>query len=223
MKDFDVSEYVRDEDIYLENLKIENCRIAGLQAEWNKRKLVISKCTLQNVVFDNHCGRGYVEITESAFANCSFYDTLGNGHLTVKDSLFQNSLFENVYMSENPEIESCIESSKFLDCRWENVILQWNIGFYGVEIYGGRVENSSFVGQVMDRCQISHLQMENVDLKLMLIQNRLENVEFENVILNGYMSGKNTKRENIFNECDISGFRYTEELSGFLSLDFYLE
>lgn len=223
MKDFDVSEYLRDEDIYLENLKIENCRIAGLRAEWNKRKLVISKCTIQNVVFDNHCGRGDMEITESGFVNCSFYDTFGNGHLTVKDSLFQNSLFENVYLSENAERGSSIKCSRFLDCSWKNVILQWNIGFYGVEVYGGRVENSSFVGQVMDGCEISHFRMGNVDLKLMLIKNKIENVEFENVILNGYMSSKNTKRENIFNECDISGFKYTEELSGFRALDFYLD
>lgn len=79
----------------------------------------------------------------------------------------------------------------------------------------GSVENSRFIGQAMSGCQISHLQMVNIDLKLMLMQNRLENVKFENVILNGYMSGKNTKKENIFKECDMSGFSYTEELSGF--------
>ena len=223
MKDFDISEYLKGEEVYLENLRIENCRIAVLQAEWRKTKLVISNCTLHNVVFDNHCGRGYVEITGSEFDNCSFSDSLGNGHLTVKDSLFQNTLFENVYLSDNAGIGSSIKCSSFLDCSWKNVILQWNIGFYGVEINGGRVENSSFVGQVMDGCQITHFQMEDVDMKLMLIQNRLENVIFKNVMLNGYMSSKNTKRENIFNKCDTGGFGYTEELSGFLSLDFYLD
>jgi hypothetical protein len=223
MKDFDVLKYLRGEDVYLENLKIENCRITGLQEEWDKRKLLISKCTLQNVVFDNHCGRGYVEITDSTFENCSFYDTLGNGHLTVKDSLFQNSLFESVYLSEDARIGSSIERSKFLDCSWKNVILLWDIGFYGVEIYGGRVENSNFVGQVMDECQISQFQMENVDLKLILIRNRLEHVEFKNVVLNGYMSGKNSAKENIFKGCDTSGLKYTKELSGFLDLNFYLD
>lgn len=223
MNDFAVSEYLRNEDIYLENLEIENCRIAEMQADWNKRKLIISKCTLQNVDFDNHCRRGYVEIIDSAFTNCSFYDTLGNGHIIVKDSQFQNCQFENVYLSENAGRGSSITYSKFSNCSWKNVILQWNIGFYGVEIYGGSVENSSIVGQVMDGCQILHLQMKNVDLKLMLIQNRLENMEFENVVLNGYMSGKDTKKENIFKECDLCGFRYTEELSGFFDLDFYLE
>ena len=223
MKEFDIAKYMKGEGIYLENLKIENCKIAGIQSEWAKRKLVIFKCTFINVVFDNACGRGFVEIKESTFTGCSFHDTLGNGGLSIEDSLFQNSIFENVYLSENAGLETCIERSKFLGCCWKNVVLQWNIEFWDVEIYGGRVENSRFIGQAMSGCQISHIQMVNIDLKLMLMQNRLENVKFENVILNGYMSGKNTKKENIFKECDMSGFSYTEELSGFLALDSYLD
>lgn len=59
MEDFDATKYWKDGVLYLENLKIQNCRFAALQSEWGKKVLVMKKCVFENVVFDNHCGRGF--------------------------------------------------------------------------------------------------------------------------------------------------------------------
>lgn len=61
MEDFNTTKYWQDGVLYLENLKIQNCRLVSLQSEWVKKSLVMKKCVFEKVVFDNHCGRGLRE------------------------------------------------------------------------------------------------------------------------------------------------------------------
>ena len=96
-KDFDISQYLNDGVVSLENLNIADSTIAALQMEWIKNSLVMQRCSFENVVFENHCGRGFVEMSDCEFTNCVFHDTLGNGELDVQQCIFTNCTFDGVW------------------------------------------------------------------------------------------------------------------------------
>ncbi len=100
MEDFDATKYWKDGVLYLENLKIQNCRFAALQSEWGKKVLVMKKCVFENVVFDNHCGRGFFQIDHCEFLDCTIYDTLGSGKLDMQTCSFKDCVFEGVSLRD---------------------------------------------------------------------------------------------------------------------------
>lgn len=215
-RDFDISKYLKDDKVCLENLRIENCRIAGLQSEWAKKELVIIKCILDNVVFDNHCGRGYVNIQKSEFINCVFHDTLGSGNLEVRESIFTNCTFAD--MNIRGVSVSSVAKCHFTDCDFNNVDLKWNFSLYESEINGGKIDHCSIAEGYVSEIKVSDLQIEHVQLNGAFEQNRMESVIFKDVLLVGSMGEAGSEAENVFIDCDMDGFMFKEGSLGFESL-----
>ena len=215
-KDFDISEYLKDGVVYLENLRIEDHRIAGLQTEWRKTGFVIVKCVFNNVEFDNHCGRGYARIEGCEFINCVFHDTLGSGRLEVEKNVFRNCIFEGVSICGVNV--SRIANCSFLNCDFNKIDLKWKTALYDLEIDGGKIEHSSIVRGSIKRIKISDMHMEHMQLRGNFYQNRMESVVFKDVSLVGNMGDTGTEKENIFVDCDTDEFIFKEGSLGFESL-----
>lgn len=218
-KDFDISQYLEDGVISLENLNIADSKMAAMQTEWAKNTLVINKCSLENVEFDNHCGRGFVEITDCEFTNCVFHDTFGNGRLEVKQCTFTNCTFEGVSLNgtcDSSEISQC----KFFDCKFHHIDLKWKIELFELELNGGRIDQFCLAGQqYITGNRIYNMQIENMKMwGEFFNQNRIENVVFRDVVLTGSKGEAGTKQENTFINCDVNGLTFAEGTLGFESL-----
>lgn len=215
-KDFDISEYLKDDVVYLENLRIENSRFASLQSEWAEKRLVITKCIFENVVFDNHCGRGYIKIRESEFNDCSFYDTFGTGKFDVEQNIFRECLFDGISI-HGVEV-SYIAKSKFISCNFKNLDIKWKTALYDLEIIGGTIKQSCIVRGSMRKIKVTDVQIEDVQLKGNFKQNRMESVVFKSVFLEGSMAESGSDEENIFLNCEMGGLSFKEGIVGVESL-----
>lgn len=207
-KVFDLSEYLEDNTICLEDLKIQNCRIDGLCSAWAKKELVITNCIFEHVTFDNHCGRGYVRMEGSEFTDCTFHDTLGSGKLEVEKCTFTKCAFEN--MSISGVGISILWKCHFTECDFCNVDLKWHFAIYGLEMNGGKIENTSIVTCSITEIKMSHMRLEHVRLCGGLKQNRMESVVFQDVFLEGSMGEEGSGKENQFINCDMDGFSFQE-------------
>jgi len=212
-KDFDVSGYLKDGVIYLDNLKVEDCRFAALQSEWKKKKVVMKKCVFNNVEFDNHCGRGFLDIKECEFKNCTFHGMLGMGMFKVWASIFNNCIFEE--FSTGGTLVSMIGRSRLFQCTFHNIDLKWSISIYKTEINGGKIEHSRIVKTSISESQFTHMQMEDVEIRGGYDENRMESVIFKNVVLRGSMGEESVNNQkNIFVDCDTEGFTFIKESLG---------
>ena len=218
-KYLDISQYLNDGVISLENLNIANSTIMALQMEWTKNSLDMKNCSLENVVFENHCGRGSIEISDCKFTNCVFHDTLGNGKLDVKQSIFTNCTFERICLNgtcDSSEISQC----KFFNCKFHQIDLKWKIELFELELNGVKIDQLCLAGQqYITGNRIFNMQIENMKMwGEFFNQNRIENVIFKDVVLTGNKGEAGTKQENIFIDCDVKGLTFVEGTLGFDSL-----
>ncbi len=202
--EFDVSGYMKDGVICLENMKIEDCIFKALQAEWKKKIVKMKNCTFENVTFDNQCGRGYAEVSGCEFVKCSFTGTLGKGKIIVENSLFSECLFEDFHIYGVDT--SMIFESKFSECTIQNVDFMWWFGIRGIEIDGGIIKNSRVKAAIMENI-FSNLCMENIEMLGNYDGNKMNDVKLKNVTMSGKMGEKNlTKQENVFDNCNTEEF-----------------
>ncbi len=209
MEDFNTTKYWQDGVLYLENLKIQNCRLVSLQSEWVKKSLVMKKCVFEKVVFDNHCGRGFFQIDNCEFLDCTIYDTLGSGKLDVQRCSFKNCVFEG--MSLHDAHLSRISKCKFLGCNFKNVDLKWRVALFGIEMKEGKIEHSCIMEGGISDNQIYNMQIEDVELSGSFYNNRMESVMFKNVHLVGEKGMKGSEKENIFVNCDTKSLSFVED------------
>lgn len=206
--EFDVSKYMIDGVICLENMKIEDCIFKALQAEWKKKTVKMKNCTFENVTFDNRCGRGYAEVSDCEFVKCSFTGTLGKGQIIVGKSLFSECLFEDFHIFGVDR--SRIFKSKFTECTIQNVDLMWSIAISGIEIDGGIIKNSRVTAAIMENI-FSNLCMEDIEMVGSYDGNKMDNVKLKNVVMSGKMGEKVvTKQENVFDSCNTEEFIFLE-------------
>lgn len=209
MEDFDATRYLKNGMVYLEDLKIQNCRFATLQSEWIKDYLLIKKCVFEKVVFDNHCGRGFFQIDNCEFLDCIFYDTLGSGKLDVQTCSFKNCEFEGVSLHDAHL--SRISKCKFSGCNFKNMDLKWKIALFGIEMKDGKIEHSCIIEGGISDNQIYNMQIEDVQLSGGFYNNRMESVIFKNVHLVGEKGMKGSDNENIFVNCDTKNLSFVED------------
>ena len=212
-KDFDISQYLNNGVVSLENLNIADSTIAALQMEWIKNSLVMQRCSLENVVFENHCGRGFVEMSDCEFTNCVFHDTLGNGKINVEQSTFTNCIFEGICLN-GAFTSSKISQCKFNNCKFLNIDIKWVMSLYDSELIGGEIKQLSLVGHgYMTRVQISNMQIEGMKIwGEYFYEDRIENTVLRDVVLIA------KKHEINFINCDEEGLTLTEGTFGFESL-----
>lgn len=199
LHDFDFSQFKSKDEILVENLRIENCRITGIQCKF----LRILKCNFKNVVFDNSIYEVYTNIKNCEFNGCIFHDTFEGDdlELAIGDSVFSNCLFEGIsYQSFS--IQSNITNCKLLDCHFKNIQIKGDLCFTGLEINGGEVEHFHFYGNQILQNNLFDIKLKDVSLVGALIQNKMENVIFKNVTLKGY------NMDNTFLNCDTNEFTF---------------
>lgn len=212
-KDFRIAQYWNDGVLIMEDLHIVDYRIAELQMEWTKNSLEMKRCSLENVIFDNHCGRGVVEINDCEFTNCVFYDTIGNGKLNVEKSTFTNCTFEGIHLNgafDSSRISQC----KFFNCRFHHIDLKWKTSLYDLELKDGEIKQFCLVGQsYITRVQISNMQIEGMKVwGECFYENKIKNTTFKDVVLIA------NKHEISFIDCDKKGLTFAKGTLGFESL-----
>lgn len=200
-KEFDLTKYVKDDKVFLDNLRIENCMIGSTQY----KNIIFIGCSFVNVVFEGHPedSGGTVIFVGCDVNQCVFRGDLGKTYLEIRENSFRECLFEKISMEWGGEISSIVENGVF-DCEFKNVKLIRELEFLSQTIRGGNIENVRLLSTNMSGNQFSDLQINNTKITAFFTNNVMDSVIFRNVILEwaideAYDDG------NIFYQCDSSG------------------
>lgn len=141
VKEFDFSAFeTTEKDIRVENQKIENCSITGIQC----KNFDFQRCQFHNVIFDS-VFKGDEEqslnIEECEFRNCKFSDKFGgfSVFLTAFNNEFFECQFENVVYHGYME-QSEVQDIKFVNCTFKDIVLLGDLPLSGMEINGGSIK-----------------------------------------------------------------------------------
>lgn len=204
MKDFDLSEYLKDREVNLKNVKVEDCRISGRLCKTS----CFAKCVFHNVVFDRYFEDDVIFFEECEFTECVFHGSLRKSYLVLKDNLFKNCIFENISMEFGGE-KSYIAGNGFFRCNFKNVKLIREIEFLNQTISGGKIEDAFLISPNMAGNQFSDMQMENVRIMAYYSDNVMASVVFRSVTLE-WEADRNYDDGNMFYQCDTSGLTCCE-------------
>lgn len=193
LKNVDLSQFISDKEMRIENAVLENCVISEIQ----NKILVINRCHFKNVIFENSFNDVYATFKECEFAECVFHDTFEGEdlELVMQDNIFINCVFENIsYRSF--QVQSNVVNCKFNNCNFTNIMIEGDLCFIGLEMKSGKINNFSFYGNQIIQNYFSDLQIANTDLKCAFMKNKLERIDLREVKINGYC------RDNILIECE---------------------
>ena len=204
MMDFDLSRYLKDGEVHLVDVKIENCRITGRQCKAS----YFIKCVFHNVVFERNFEWDVISYEKCKFTNCVFHGELGKSYLILQDNLFKNCLFEDISMEFDGEM-SCMADNGFFDCNFTNVKLVRDIEFLSQTVCGGKIEEAFLISSNMTMNQFTDMQMENVRIIASYSDNVMASVVFDNVTLE-WEADESYDDGNLFYECDTTGFTCCE-------------
>lgn len=192
MENFDFSRFISGNEMLMENLNIENCRISGIKSEF----LRIVNCNFKNVVFETSFCEQYITVRNCEFKDCIFKDTFEGDdlELSIGDSAFSDCLFEDVSY-QSWQVQSNITNCKLTNCDFKNIHIEGDICFVGLEMTGGKIENFKFSGNQILQNDFSNIHMSDVNVNCSLIKNKMEKCDFKNVTLEGY------NKDNTYIEC----------------------
>lgn len=205
--DIDLRNYLKEGQIELEKIRIENGRLTGKVSQ----KSSFTKCTFNNVVFERQFDDDAVYYGNCEFVNCVFHGSLGTSYLILQDNLFKNCLFEDISMEFGGE-KSYIVRNGFFDCNFINVKLVRDIEFISQTIKGGKIENASLLSSNMSYNQFLNLQMVDVRIMAFYTDNIMASVVFKDVTLE-FETRVHMDDGNMFYQCDTSSlkcFRHDE-------------
>lgn len=189
----DLSQYMANEELRLENQNFKNCKISGIKNKF----LTIYRCRFNNVEFENSFHDVYASFKECEFEECVFRDTFQGEdlELVVQENIFIDCVFENIcYRSF--QVQSNIVNCKFINCNFTDIAIEGDLCFIGLELKSGTIENFSFHGNQVMQNSFSDLQISNMDLECAFIKNRLERIDLKGVKITGYC------KDNILIECE---------------------
>lgn len=204
MSDFNITEYVTDGKLLLENHNIKNCRITGKEFT----EVFMKNCVFENVIFQNHTKKSFWT-EECEFINCQFHDTFRGEEsydvlLVLMHNVFVDCMFEDIDFYGYDE-QSEILHSKFENCKFKKLHFEGTLAIASLTINGGNIESFSFKGnEIRDNC-VENLQLQDLDLMAAVYYNKLEKVVFKDVKLTGNI------HDNEFINCDKSGFAFVED------------
>lgn len=203
--DFSVFETTKT-DVIIENQKIENCRISGIQ----RKNFVFQKCQFHNVIFDSifNGNKGQsLNIEDCEFEKCKFSDKFGgfSVFLTTFNNKFSECQFENIvyhgYMEQSEVIDN-----KFVNCTFRNIVILGDLTLSGMEICGGSIERFYYEGNSIYDNPITDLVIEDVVIRGSFKYNVFKNVTFKNVTIVGVDS------KNEFIDC-IDCYKYINNIN----------
>jgi hypothetical protein len=129
-----VTEYVKDGEVRLKYVTLENCKIAELSCE----KIAFEKCVFRDVVFESDFDDEIICIEECEFRNCRFHGNLGQSYLILEENFFKECQFENISMDFYADV-SHIEGNGFFNCSFKNVKLEPESDFSNQYFSGGKM------------------------------------------------------------------------------------
>lgn len=196
-------EYLKDDEIYLENVSLKNCRLVSPEGY----DLQFRKCIFQNVVIDGDLEEwgNAAEFYECEFRNCIFRGDFGETYFVMEENYFRDCLFENINI-ECEDDTSTITANGFFDCIFKNVNLNQIIEFLEQTISGGKMQNVLLYSSDMSRNLFSNIQMQKVKIQALYNENVMDSVIFKDVLLEWESEDDSYSDENIFFQCDTSGF-----------------
>lgn len=200
-EELDLTEFVKDDTVFLDHLRIENYKIQSAQY----KSIIFVGCSFVNVVFEGHPEEwgGMVVFVGCEAKQCVFHGDIGKTYLEIRENLFKECLFENIGMEWGGEVSIIAENGVF-DCKFKNVKLIHELEFLSQTIRGGNIENMRLLSTNMSGNQFSDLQISNTKITAFFTNNIMDSVIFKDVILEwaideAYDDG------NIFYQCDSSG------------------
>lgn len=201
-REFDLSEYLKDDEVYLENVRLENCRLVSS----GDNGIVFRKCVFQNVIIDGNNEKWGNETAfyECELRNCIFRGDFGETYLVWEENFFKNCLFENINIECGDDMSTIVDNG-FFDCNFKNVKLNQDIEFLEQTISGGKMQNVLLISSSMSRNLFSKIQMEQVIIRALYSENVMDSIIFKDVMLEWELEDDNYPDENLFYQCDTSG------------------
>lgn len=165
------------------------------------------KCIFENLLFENQCGRGFVEITDCEFEKCTFTGTLGKGKITVRNSIFSDCTFEKFHI--NSVDTSMISKCKFIECIVRNIDLTWSFVIRKTEITGGVIENLRIIDSLIKGNIFANLRMENIEMIGSCEENKMSYIVLKNITVTE--EKKDFMQKNIFENCNTGEFIFIQD------------
>ena len=88
----DLSQYMANEELRLENQNFKNCKISGIKNKF----LTIYRCRFNNVEFENSFHEVYASFKECEFEECVFRDTFQGEDLEIGRASCRERVFYSV-------------------------------------------------------------------------------------------------------------------------------
>lgn len=211
IKDYDLLEYLKDEEIYMENINLASCKLVSSE----DYGIMLKKCVFQNVIIDGNNGTwgNATVFKECEFRNCIFRGDFGEIYLEWSENFFKDCLFENINIEYGGDISS-IDDNGFLNCNFKNVKLNQDIHLLHLTINGGTIYNLSLFSTHMRANLFSNLLMEHVKIQALYNNNIMDFVNFKDVLLEWESEDDNYSDENIFFQCDTNGLTCQKHVGG---------
>jgi len=193
-------------DVYMEESRFKKCEFHGKQGRQCK-SFEITGCTFENVLFDNQFKDSLIAVEDCHFRHCEFRGMFGSGDFALCNSQLENSLLENINMGPGEE-SALVAECEFLNCSLKNIEIKREIEFDELDIREGKIEYLNCIKSDIQECHFFKVCLENVYLESNFLDNDMDSVVFRNVTLKGTMRDKSDIEENVFINCDTSGFTY---------------
>lgn len=193
-------------DVYMEENQLKKCEFHGKQGKQCESFEIVG-CTFESVLFDNQFKNSLIAVENSHFKHCEIRGMLGSGDFTLCNSQFENSLFENINMGPRGE-SALVAECEFVNCSLKNIEIKREIELDELDIREGKIEYFNCTKSDIQECHFFKVCLENVYLKANFVGNDMDSVIFRNVTLKGTMRNKSDIEENVFTNCDTSGFTY---------------
>lgn len=214
---FDLSAYLQNGDIRLENLKLENCKISGQQCRANYFK----NCCFHDVLFEYSDKQKLIIFEACEFTGCVFQGDLKETSLAIMDSLFKDCTFEHISLEFTEGARTVIKENGFFNCNFKDIRTEQEIDFANQTVSGGKMENVSMLLDIpmalsCQQCSQMHhnlfsdVKMDNVCFVADYNSNVMDSIDFAHTTIEWILMLDNSSGfdSNKFYKCDVSGLNY---------------
>lgn len=217
---FDLSAYLQNGDIRLENLKLEKGKISGQQCRANYFK----NCCFHDVLFEYSDKQKLIIFEACEFTGCVFQGDLKETSLAIMDSLFKDCTFEHISLEFTEGARTVIKENGFFYCNFKDIRTEQEIDFANQTVSGGKMENVSLLLDIpmalscqqcsqMHHNLFSHVQMGHVHFMAAYEINVMDSVNFVDSTIDWILVLDDSRDldENIFYKCNVGGLKYCRQ------------
>lgn len=200
MTNYDFQSSVKNGSITLEGKCFKDCKISELKCT----DITIRKCEFYNTIFSTVFSESTICFENCKFYGCTFDVTYNDCLLIYKNNDYKDCCFETISLQGYDEQSEMIQSY-FQQCLFKNIKIEGDFTIQEITIEGGLIEQFTYQGTEIWANSFAKLKIVDAEIRAAVYNNKFHQVIFERAKFKG------TNDDNIFKDCDMSGFSFEEQ------------